>query len=389
LSFVNILVVTPFALTETGGVSTSVKMLCREFTEMGHDTTILIPGDTIRFVLDSEYFHSPVYRAYLRIPRIQRTPIRGALAFCAYFPATLLMLRRFLTQHNIQVVSLNYPAPWNLYFAALRPFSRWKLVVTFHGNDAHDLPTAAWIDRSIIRLIVARADHVTAVSKSLVEAVQRCFPKEEFTSSVVHTGTPRPPHLAVDRPGQQNHADYILTIGHLIHRKGIDLVVKALELLTPHGVDVKLVVVGEGPERSRLEQLVEQLGLTRRVEFLGDQPHEVVFRLLHSSSFFVLASRAEGLPLVILEAMASRVAVVATNVDGVPEVVEDGVTGILVEPENVSALANALLRLCRDEPFRRALAQAGHERVCRDFTWDSIAAKYIRVFQGVLESAPS
>ena len=92
---------------------------------------------------------------------------------------------------------------------------------------------------------------------------------------------------------------------------------------------------------------------------------------------FVLASRAEGMPLVIAEAMACGKAVIASDVDGVPEIVHDGTTGILVPAENSGALAEGLIRLYSDSTFRETLAKQGKEWACREYNWESIAHRYL------------
>jgi glycosyltransferase involved in cell wall biosynthesis len=384
-----ILIVTPFDIHATGGVSTSVKMLCDEFTARGHQVAILTPGDRVRPEMSSRYGAAAIFRAYLRIPYVPNSPLLGLLAFAIYLPVTLLALWRFLGRHRIDIVSVQYPSAWNLYFGLLRPVSRWKLIVTFLGNDAHDLPSAGWVDRTALRLLLRRADHVTAVSHSLVRTLRRALPGLEFDSSVIHTGAPRTERSggAVPPPGAPC-ADYILNVGQLIDRKGVDLIVRALSVMVRDGADARLVLAGDGPARANLEQMVERLGLHSRVFFLGDQGHEAVLALLRGASFFVLGSRAEGLPLVVLEAMMCGAAVVASDVDGVGEVVVDGVTGLLVPPEDVEGLAKAMLRLHQDAGLRKALAAAGADRVRREFTWDVIAARYLDLFGRLSSGSP-
>jgi glycosyltransferase involved in cell wall biosynthesis len=119
------------------------------------------------------------------------------------------------------------------------------------------------------------------------------------------------------------------------------------------------------------------------VYFAGNQPHEKTMEVYRGCLFFVLSSRAEGLPLVIVEAMANRKAVVATKVDGVPEIVQDGSTGLLVEPEDPESLAAALITLYKDRELRDKFAQRGRERALKKFTWEVIAAQYLSIFGAV------
>ncbi|HZN44973.1 MAG TPA: glycosyltransferase family 4 protein, partial [Nitrospiraceae bacterium] len=114
------------------------------------------------------------------------------------------------------------------------------------------------------------------------------------------------------------------------------------------------------------------------IRFLGDQSQEQVLQLMKHCLFFVLASRAEGLPLVIAEAMACEKAVIATNVDGVPDIVEHARTGLLVQPEDPQSLADALIKLHENAVWRQDLAKAAREWAIVQFSWESIADRYLR-----------
>ena len=142
-----------------------------------------------------------------------------------------------------------------------------------------------------------------------------------------------------------------------------------------------LVIVGEGEERDSLSSLAQETGLAKHIFFVGNQPHENALKFFKDCLFFVLASRAEGLPLVIVEAMASGKAVIATKIDGIPEIIYDGYSGILVQVDDPDALAQALIKLYHDSEFRSRLGACGREQVSKDYTWHVIALRYLRVFQ--------
>jgi glycosyltransferase involved in cell wall biosynthesis len=135
-------------------------------------------------------------------------------------------------------------------------------------------------------------------------------------------------------------------------------------VVSPEGVHT--VVVGDGPERAQLEALAGQLGLADRVHLAGHQ--QDVRPWLAALDVLVLSSDWEGMPNALLEAMAAGLPIVATAVGGVPEVVVDGATGLLVPPGDPSALAEAITRLLRDPDLRRTMGQAGRARVERRFS---------------------
>ncbi|MEO5885367.1 MAG: glycosyltransferase, partial [Candidatus Limnocylindrales bacterium] len=151
------------------------------------------------------------------------------------------------------------------------------------------------------------------------------------------------------------------------------VLIEAIGLLVARGVAVSAALVGEGEERPRLEASIASAGLAGQVELVGRQPREQVADLVRAADVVVQPSivladgKTEGIPVALMEAMASGVPVVATAVSGVPELVEPGMTGWLVPPDDALALANALLDV-RAEPARTALlAEAGRARVLDAF----------------------
>jgi glycosyltransferase involved in cell wall biosynthesis len=156
-------------------------------------------------------------------------------------------------------------------------------------------------------------------------------------------------------------APTIGTIGRVCEIKRQDLLIRAFQQVRSRVEDAHLLIVGDGPWMGLLRGLVAGLNLADRVHFAGYQPHPE--RYLQAMDVFSLTSQSEGMPLTILEAWAACVPVVATRVGGVPELVEDGRTGVLVDFDDVSALAQALGDLLADTDLTRRLCEAGRDRV--------------------------
>ncbi|MEM4188257.1 MAG: glycosyltransferase family 4 protein, partial [Candidatus Hadarchaeum sp.] len=158
-----------------------------------------------------------------------------------------------------------------------------------------------------------------------------------------------------------------ITVGRLVPWKRIDQLLEALS----HLPEIGLVVIGDGPERSQLEALARKLGVSERVHFAGSLSKFETLRLMAACDLFVLNSTYEGLPHVVLEAMALGLPVVATAVGGTPEVVKDGETGILVPPEG-DGLIEALRGLVEDPEGRKAMAYAGRDWVRQQFSMEKM-----------------
>jgi colanic acid/amylovoran biosynthesis glycosyltransferase len=159
----------------------------------------------------------------------------------------------------------------------------------------------------------------------------------------------------------------ILTVARLVAIKGHAVLLDALAELERRGIAFHATIAGDGPERAALEARAEQLGLADAVSFLGAVGSDIVPSLYQRAHVFCLPSFAEGLPVSLIEAMASGVPVVTTRIMGTPELVEDGVSGLLVAPGRSDLLADALWRVCTDPELRRALADAGAAKVRSEF----------------------
>lgn len=185
-------------------------------------------------------------------------------------------------------------------------------------------------------------------------------------------------HCGVDMPNAPWEPDgredgLILAVGRLDPIKGFDTLVDALALLRERGMDARCRLVGSGPLDTALRERAARLGVADRIEFAGAQPQDVVRRWMREAAVFALPScvaadgNRDGIPVALMEAMASGCATVSTRVSGIPELIEDGVGGLLVEPGQSEALADAFERLLGDASLRRQLATGARARVEAEF----------------------
>lgn len=174
--------------------------------------------------------------------------------------------------------------------------------------------------------------------------------------------------------GRPSGPPVLLSVARLVPDKDHDTLLKAFARLSPHHPGAQLRLVGNGPRRQVLEQRVQNLGLAEQVEFLP--PAHDLRPLYHQADLFVLSSRAEALPNVILEAMAAGLPVVATRVGGVPEAVVPETTGLLVDPGDDAGLAAALGRLLADFGVRRAMGKQARQRVLDHFSFPAMVSRH-------------
>jgi len=173
----------------------------------------------------------------------------------------------------------------------------------------------------------------------------------------------------------------ILTVGRLVQRKGHAFVIRALSTVKKVIPNIRYIIVGKGPEEFNLRNLVNKLGLSDTVVFVGEVAQEDLPGYYWGCDLFVMPSYEptpgdyEGFGIVFLEAAACRKPVIAGITGGQPEAVVDGETGLLVDPLDTLALPNVLIRLLTDETLAKRLGENGRRRVEREFTWEKMGEK--------------
>ena len=245
--------------------------------------------------------------------------------------------------------------------------SRWpiRLVSTVHGWVHRTRRTPLYY--AVDRLCLRRYERVFCVSGDLLETC-RALRVPENRLQLLENGVDTDefsrrlePAEARRRLGLDPYRPLVGAVGRLSPEKGFDLLIRAAALLVAEGLDFNLAIVGEGDEAPALRSLVEGLGLEGRVHLLGYRPD--VAELYQAMDVYALSSLREGLPNVVLEALASAVPVVATRVAGVPDLIRDEVDGLVVDPGSVAGLAESIGRLLRDRGLRGQLAEEGRRRV--------------------------
>lgn len=209
-------------------------------------------------------------------------------------------------------------------------------------------------------LTASMADRVLAPSRQTASEIERDY--EVSDVGVLPNVTGARETAAID-PSKVDGREYFLFVGRLRIRKGVEVLLYAFRRLLDVEPDQRLRIVGGGEHRHRLEETARQLGIEDSVEFLGPCPPQEVPALMASARALVVPSIYEGMPLVIVEAMAAELPVIASRVSGIPEVVEDGETGWLVTPEDIDDLVGALTRAVGDPDEARRRGRNGRQRV--------------------------
>lgn len=361
-----------------GGVEELVRQLAHQLRQRGR-TPIIIANRWPRSLPAHEQIEEiPVYRAPLRVPC-------GTLRARLNYRLTNAMIRRrvirILRHHAVDLIHVQCVSGATAYALDAKRQLGLPLVVTLQGEltmDADRVFERDTFTREILRTALREADVITGCSQKTLSDAEAFFgcPFGE-RARVIFNGA------SVDDFRQAtpyNHPrPFILALGRLVQQKGFDTLLRAFALARPAGWD--LIIAGDGKDRSALEAQAGQLALDGSVAFVGRADRTLAGSLFRGCGFVAIPSRAdEGLPVVIAEAMAAGKPVLGTRVGGVPEAVLDGQTGLLVDRDDVPAMAAALTRLVSDEALRVRFSVAAAQRSGL-FSWPAIADQYEAAYQ--------
>ncbi len=290
-------------------------------------------------------------------------------------PRDLAAITRIVRAQDITIVNVHFPTLGSLVWPVLRALRlyRGKLALTFHGADIRAIGELGTLQRTLWKALISSADVVLTCSAALAAEVRHISPDRKVT--VIPNGADIPIFNRASQQRVKTEWFEILNIGKYEHKKGQDVLLAALRALLERGRNVRLTMVGaRGPEFDSLQQVASTFG--DRVRTVTDVPHDKIPEMMSRSSLFVLPSRAEGFPIVLIEAGAAGLPIVATKIPGVTEFLTDGSNALLVPADDSVALANAIDQMLLNAQLRETLA-TNIKAHAAGFTWSGYAAAFL------------
>ena len=377
----NVLVTAPWygPRDRGGGVARQVELVAQALAQRGH-VVVVSPNVRNRSFEKEAQNGVPLYRVYLREPPRHLAEVKRVIAFVLFFLPTIWRLRRIVIQEKVDVVHLNYISSHQIYFAVLHALGGPPYVVTVRGDDVVRYHERSWPERMALRFICRHAGRMLANARGLAERTRQTFGLADvgWVWNCVRFGdTP-------DEPGAARFIGnvprgYVLALGGFRPQKGFDVLIRAWSKLKRRADDRHLLLVGGEPLPEHV-RLICNLGCADSVHWRGLAPREVVLALMRNAYCLVVPSRWEGMPNVLLEAGTMECPVIGSAVDGIPEIIADGETGLLVPAENDAALAAAIDRYLGDPQLRDRFARAHAERVRALFSTERLADSYTKIF---------
>ena len=303
-----------------------------------------------------------------RLPRI-KVRFFGVFAFWIEIVRTVRKIKPDIV--HVQSLSIATPALISKRILEI-PYLVWG-----RGTDVY-LPD--WFTKLTAKIIMKNADSLLALTENMKQKMREMCDRD---ISVVPNGIDLERFKISSGGKKGDSAKTIIFVGRLHPVKAVQYLIEAMAIIHQEMPDVKLVIVGDGAERSRLEELAERLDLKSCIQFAGQVPQERIPQVMHQADVFALPSLTEGFPVVLLEAMAAGLPIVATNVGGIPDIVEDGVNGYLVNAKSPDEMAEKILMLMQNSVMREKIS-ANNREIAKRYGWDAVTAILERVYQNVL-----
>lgn len=289
-------------------------------------------------------------------------------------PADLGAIAKVLRIHDVAVVNIHFPSLGGAALLVLRRMGLYhgKVALTFHGSDVRRANGSRSLTRLAWKKYLSGADAVFVCSQALADDLAEIT--HLARARVIHNGADIGLFSGIAKVSGTGRKR-ILHIGKFEGQKSHDVLLAALQQLLDRGLDCGLTMIGaKGPTLDQVRRAAMAFG--DRVRVLVDVHHEEIPGYMADCDLFVLPSRAEGFPIVLIEAGAAGLPVVATNVDGIPEFISHGTNGLLVQPDDSRALADAIAEILESDELARALASRLRTHAA-GFTWQRAAEQFV------------
>ena len=394
-----VMIATSYPRFPGDGVGSFMEPIAKRVAARGHDVHLVAPWHPLIQRAKSEdgvsfhFFHyAPVaslsvfgYASGMRADTALRAAAWAITPLAVASGAWKAM--RVATKRRATVVHAHWVVPGGLIGAIAR--RSLPLVVSLHGSDVFVAERHRAVGRAA-RGVFSRAGWITACSDDLRErAIRLGAPADRSETVPYGVDTAR---FAPDAAARSEvraalglgDAPVVFTAGRLVHKKGFAVLLEAAALLAGEFPQLQVLIAGDGDLRADLE--ARAAASAGRVRLLGTQPQDQIARLAAAADVIAVpsvhdeAGNVDGLPNFALEALATATPVVASNVGGLPQAIEDGLTGRLVPERDAGALADAIAGLLRQPELAVRIGRWAREHIARDFGWDRVAARFERAY---------
>ena len=366
------------SLARKGGAENALVNLCIELVKMGHEPSIV-------YLWSPNDFHLKLNANGIRTYPLELNSRWNLLT-------GVIRLHKILCRSDSEIINALNFFPM-MYVALTKIISKEKKrIVTYHnmGYEVYPARNPLKLLRKSIDIFLNKYffDGFLGVSNAVsasyakhlrirdIHTIENIIPVDSIIAN-----TP-PTKGSFDEDGSFK----IIMAGRLVHEKGYQYMIQALEILSISNIKIHLKIFGDGILKSEILEDIKQRGLTKNITIISTVSHADLFKAVRQSDLFVMSSVSEGFPMAPAEAMVLGVPVIATKVGGIPELIEDGVSGVLVPAKNAKMLADAIKTVLLDNNLRDSLSIQGQKRINNNFHPTIICQKLLDYYDRVLKS---
>lgn len=307
--------------------------------------------------------------------------LKGGIQGNIRYMTAVFQVNKLVAQIKPDIIHAHYASGYGL-LGAITNFHPY--IISVWGSDVFDFPQQSLVHKKILQHNLSKADYICSTSHVMANEVKKYTHKKIIiTPFGIDCSKFKPINITKD-----SSEIVIGTVKSLEEAYGVEYLIRAFSILAKKYADMnlKLLIVGEGILRSKLERLAEELSIKHFTRFTGKVPHDLVPEYLNRLSVYVSVSVYESFGVAILEASACEIPVVVSNVGGLPEVVRDGVTGFIIPPRNPEEAAKAIEKLILNPDLRSKMGIAGREFVLRNYEWNKTAMIMEQVYENIIKT---
>jgi glycosyltransferase involved in cell wall biosynthesis len=391
------------------GVGRFMQSIAEALAQLGHTVHVVAPYHPA-----TRPQQGPIYIHYFRYSYLDRFTIMGygqalyndqslrKLSYVlapSFFISGLISLIKLHKKHRFDIIHAHWVIPNGPIATTFSLITNTPMIITLHGSDIFVSLKKGFLG-FITKICFKYASFITVCSQHLYESALSLGAIPEQLRLIVWGADPAifdpsnfPPQDIIRKSLKlPTSGNIILSLGRLVKKKGVEYLIKAAPYVKKKVPDVSIVIAGDGPELKTLKQLAVELRAQDYIHFIGKVDWDYVPLLLHASDVFVAPSiedesgNMDGLPTTILEAMAAGKPVVATNIAGIPLVILDGRTGLLVPPRDSHALAEAIVLILLNKSLREKMGFWSRQMVINYLNWNRVAIEFSYIYINALKN---
>ena len=365
-----------------GGIAAHVYELSKALVRMGNEVHAIVPKYPYEVKWEETVDGIHVHRVF----QIRRRFLSGNL----YIPFGILKLRSVIKDYSIEIVHYHSSYPESIIAKSVKDK---PVVFTLHDSGFLEMAEMKKYEKTL-KFRLSRPDKIIGPSQELADIPTRFGVNGEKTIFISNGVDPNKFNPKIDgnrikmRYGISDDEVVVLCPRRLEPKNGVRYLIEAVPGIIRKFDKTRLMVVGEGgykKERMEMETRIRDFGLEEKVIFTGDVPNAEMPQFFAASDIVVLPSLMEATSIAGLEAMSSGKPLIGTMVGGIPQIIDDGVTGILVQPRDPASLTDAIASLLTDEILRNRMGANARTRVERELSWDAISQKTFNVYKELVK----